>query len=93
VAWLDKVRRVTRIKSSLSPRCAGRSTAIRAHFLAWTLQQATEEFSETIWTGEAFHVTLAVLDRPTASEELRAQFRGILKVFEQLPARIGRRKK
>jgi tetratricopeptide (TPR) repeat protein len=65
-----------------------RSTAIRAHFLATGLsQQATEEFSENhLDQAKALYArALAVLDPPnTINEELRAQFEGVLKTFEQL---------
>jgi tetratricopeptide (TPR) repeat protein len=76
-----------------------RSTAIRAHFLATGLsQQATEEFSENhLDQAKAFYVrALAVLDPPNPiNEELRAQFEGILKTFEQtqMPSKPPPRRK
>ena len=65
-----------------------RSAAIRAHFMATGLsQQATEEFSENhLPEAKALYErALAILDPPNPiNEELRAQFVGILKAFDEM---------
>jgi tetratricopeptide (TPR) repeat protein len=73
-----------------------RSSAIRAHFMATGLsQQATEELSENhLEEARAFYVrALAILDPPhPVNEELRAQFEGILKAFDQMKSKPAARK-
>jgi tetratricopeptide (TPR) repeat protein len=68
-----------------------RSAAIRAHFMATGLaQQATEEFSENhLEAAKAFYVrALSILDPPhPVNEELRTQFEGILKAFDQIKSK------
>ena len=73
-----------------------RSSAIRAHFLATGLsQQATEELSENhLDEARAFYVrALATLDPPhPVNEELRTQFEGILKSFDQMKSKPAGKK-